>query len=241
MTERPAFWEVYRDVRPDKEESERHPTVTEGPSGEEKPLAQYFRCARECGELLTRARAEFLARKRADLLGESPTPAEDVDGLWEEIHAKQAEGRQAVRDEIGRARTEMGDARCREALTDILTADGLAYSEATACVDRLEEFALHPHDSDLDLIGDAFTGLLLRAAGQAEEAAHAFDAAQQAEEDAVTDDALTLLLARFLQETGRGLDSLKDPQVLREWGLWLAARWDIPPVVAEQTLAGLGA
>jgi hypothetical protein len=240
VADRPAFWQVYREVRPDKEEAERHPTVTDGPVGEEKPLPRYFRCVRECGELLLRARAEWLARKRADLLGESRAPAEDLDGLAESVRAKHVEAREAVRDVIAGTRSELGDAGCREALRDILTSDGLTYSEATACVDRLEEYPLCPQDSDVDLVGDALTGLLLRRAGQTEEDARAFDAAQQAEEDALTGEALTLLLARFLEETGRRTDSLENQGVQREWGRWLAARWDIPPATAEQALSGLG-
>jgi hypothetical protein len=239
-TERPAFWQVYREVRPDKEEAERHPTVTGGPPGAENAVARYFRCVRECGKLLIRARGEFLARKRADLLGESREPAEDLDGLLQEVRVKSAGCRQALRDVITEARIGIGYAGCREALTRILIADGLAHSEAVACIDRLEQSALCPEDSDLDLIGDALTGALLREAGQTEEDARAFDAAQQAEEDAVTDEALTLLMARFLQETDRGTDALEDPRALGEWGHWLAARWNIPPVVAEQALSGIG-
>ena len=172
-------------------------------------------------------------------MGESRTHAEDVEELWEEIRAKRGECRQAVRDAIAEARVEMGHAECRKTLTRLLTDDGVTYSEATACVNRLER--LRPEDEDLDLVGEALIGQASRSAElkEEDESESAIEAKWQAEEKVVVDDALMLLLACFLRETGREIESLDDVRHLDEWGRWLAKRWDIDPAIAEPIISRL--
>jgi hypothetical protein len=228
---RPPFWEAYRDLdghgdkRPEAQglpgdgPAEPVQRADGAPMAEDSPRRSFLECAREVGQLLLKARAEVMAKSRANIMGQPYAGGEYLDDLAAKINAAQVAAREAMRDEFLRHRCRVGDTESRRGVAKLLGKDGLSRAEAVACSDRLHA-GLYPADADMERFQDAYMAFVLRR-GKADMAAG--EAELEREEQEMIDKAITDSMTLFADETGLDPETPTEEFVER-WNRWREAR-----------------